>query len=180
MMMYEWISLENPAIFRLGDRTLTLRFVVPPRGDDPWLRVEAHGGGVLELLNAVDAGQTVDHPGVWVIRGDDPAKAVTFGGENAYRFSADLEPPDLIPTYREDEFDEFWYTQMLSVRDNAVVVVYEGGVLRVDADTSLAWHIKKIYNHYFEAQDGEELVFVMDGEPRFAVNIDSGDIKELE
>ena len=179
MMMYEWLSLENPAIFRLGDRTLTLRFVVPPRGGDPWLRVEAHGGGVLELPNAVDAGQTVDHPGVWVIRGDDPAKAVTFGGENAYRIGDDLEPPDLIPTYREGDLDEFWHTQLLSVRDNKVVVIYEAGALCVDADTSLVWHIDKYINDFFVSQEEEKLVFRRDDESRFAVDIDSGDIKEL-
>jgi len=96
----------------------------------------------LELVGAVDDGETVDKPHLFVLYGGFLHKLMLLGGYFGYVIDSELRLHSKVPLKRIPETEEYWATVLLCT-DYGVVVVYENGVMLIAEDLSVKWHVAK-------------------------------------
>jgi hypothetical protein len=127
----------------------------------------------LDLLDAVDDGQTVDEPRIHAIFGERPDEVFLFGGPKAYRLSSAGEIHGPIELYREREFEEYWYTTLVNT-EQGVVIIYETGCLLLDSALRVRWHVEKYVNDFFDKVVGNRLEFLYDHDDRWSLSVIDG------
>jgi hypothetical protein len=131
------------------------------------------GKGEIDLLDAVDDGQTVKEPRIHAIFGERPNEVFLFGGPKAYRLSSAGEIQETVEIYRDRELEEYWYTDLLTT-EPGIVVIYEGGCLLLDSLLRVRWHVEKYINDFFDRIADNRLEFILDGEESWSLSLVDG------
>ena len=112
----------------------------------------------IELIGAVDDGETVDTPRVFILYGRPADRLMLLGGYFAHVIDREVEVHSRVPLNRGPETEEYW-AMVLRVTDAGIIVIYENGVMLITEDLSLKWHIHKFINDFFVQFDGDDLLF---------------------
>jgi hypothetical protein len=131
------------------------------------------GTSEIDLLDAVDDGQTVEEPRIHAVFGERPNEVFLFGGPYAYRLSSAGEIQETVELYRNRELEEYWYTDLLTT-ELGIVVIYEKGCLLLDDELRVRWHVEKYINDFFDRIADNRLEFVLDGEERWSLSLVDG------
>jgi len=131
------------------------------------------GKSEIDLLDAVDDGQTVDEPRMHAIFGERLDEVFLFGGPKAYRLSSAGEVRETVELFRNRELEEYWYTDLLAT-EPGIVVIYEKGCLLLDNALRVRWHVEKYINDFFDRVADNRLEFVLDGEERWSLSLVDG------
>jgi hypothetical protein len=163
-MMWKELALNKPASLTFPDGTEAVVSYYSQIERSVW---RGHAGTVfpgsseLDLLDAVDDGQTVDEPRIHAIYGVSHNHVFLFGGPTAYRIDSAAIVRERIELYREREFEEYWHSAIAST-GAGILVIYESGCLLLDNALQVRWHVKKYFNDFFYKVSGDELHFLRD------------------
>ncbi len=143
------------------------------------LRIVFPTGAKLELPRAVDVSELLDESRIHYAIGDRPEVIFIFGGETAYWIDVNGSLASELSIFRTIGDEEYWETTVLRMEDKAIFV-YEGGVLAIDTDLKVLWHIKKFYNDVLGESTQDWIRLVRDHDQYYDVDLVSGAITELK
>lgn len=134
------------------------------------LRVACENGKVLELPDAVDAGEMLDDPRVFVIEGRRIDHVCLIGGAQTYSISSlgGIEKTGRL--FREDSLTEYWTTLLCEKQDD-LLIIYESGVLILDDLFHVRFHQKKMINDVLINVGKNSLTFVRDHETEWSMDL---------
>lgn len=179
--MWEELMLDQPASITFPDATpaIITYYSQHVRGESLGnVHVSIPGKPALDLVDAVDDGETVDEPRIHAVFGDVLDEVFLFGGPKAYLVGSLSTINEVVATYRERKFEEYWYTTLVDT-PAGTVLVYESGCLLLDANLQVRWHIEKQFNDFFDRVTENELEFLCDHEQRWSVALEDGRITGL-
>jgi hypothetical protein len=108
------------------------------------------------LPRAVDADESLEWPRVTVFTGNNPSEMFYFGGPIAYRLRSDGEIVQRVDTHRDLADYECGSLDVLR-HQNIAVIVYEVGILAIDADLRPLW-LKRKYMGKYETTIEDDLL----------------------
>jgi hypothetical protein len=174
----EWIEVEltgvEPLHFkgrRIG--TAERRDAWGSRIDSLALRFDT--GAHAELRAAVDVSELLSNPRIFVIEGTSLDTFLLFGGERMYWVSANEAVKSELATFRASGSEEYWVTEIIRHQD-ALIVIYESGVLMIDEALQVLWHQSKYFNDDFVAMEGRALKFSRDGQEEWLIRLEDGSV----
>lgn len=129
----------------------------------------------VELRAAVDVSERLSAPRIYVIEGTSPDTFLLFGGEKLYWVSMDGQVKSELATFRECGDEEYWVTEIIQ-RQDAIVIVYESGVLMIDEALQVRWSQIKYLNDDLVAIEGNALKFSRDGAEEWILRLEDGSI----
>ncbi|MBA5871845.1 MAG: hypothetical protein GDA68_17905 [Nitrospira sp. CR2.1] len=134
------------------------------------LHVSCENGNVLELPDAVDAGEMLDDPRVFVLEGRRIDHVCLIGGAQTYSISSigGIEKSERL--FRENRFTEYWNTLLFDRQDD-LLIVYESGVLILDDLFRVRFHQKKMINDVLSNVGKNRLTFVRDHETEWSMDL---------
>jgi len=135
-------------------------------------RIETSVASIV-LDGVVDDAETAEAPRVFVISGTPSNALVLLGGTRVYHVDSLGHSQILSCLDRDMVNTEFWSMRLLLVQ-LGVVVVYEGGVLLVNRDLGVRWHVRKFYNDLLDRVEQDHLWFLEDHEQPWSINLGSG------
>jgi hypothetical protein len=174
----EWTEVEltgvQPLHFK-GKRigTVERRDAWGSRVDSLALRFDT--GALAELRAAVDVSEQLSNPRVFIIEGTSPDTFLLFGGERLYWVSANGEVKSEFATFREWGSEEYWVTDIIPQQD-ALVIIYESGVLMIGEALQVRWHQSKYFNDDLVAVEGRALKFSRDGQEEWIIRLEDGSV----
>ena len=135
------------------------------------LRIVTKDGHQVDLPGAVDISEELDEPRVFVIEGADPDRFFVFGGEIAFWVSVDLTQIERLKLFRDAGTEEYWATTILE-QPQALIIIYEAGVLVIDERLQVLMHQKKFFNDSFITIEENALKFVRDHDEKWLMPLD--------
>jgi hypothetical protein len=132
-------------------------------------------GKQTNLFDAVDDGQTTSAPNIFAIAGERPQEVFLFGGPMAYRLDSALTIQEQLKLYRKREYEEFWTSNFVETK-LGLAIIYEGGILFLNKELLVKWHIKKYFNDFFESLEGDRLYFRRDHKEEWSLSVSSGTV----
>lgn len=143
------------------------------RDRDDGLSLHVGTGAHTELRAAVDVSEQLAKPRVFIIEGTPPSTFLLFGGERLYWVSTNGEVKSEIALFREWGWEEYWTTEFIQQQD-AIVIIYESGVLMIDEALQIRWHKRKYFNDDLAAVEGTTLKFIRDGQEAWFMRLEDG------
>jgi hypothetical protein len=125
------------------------------------LRIRYEDGRQIDLPSAVDISEQLEESHVFIVEGDDPDRFFVFGGELAFWLSTDLVEVARLDLFRETGLEEYWTTIVLQ-QPQALIFIYENGVLVIDKRLQVLMHQEKLINDFFVAIEDNALKFARD------------------
>lgn len=178
-MIHEEVRLDGLGQFRFPNgimATVRLLHRSQPGAARPSesILVQLSTGSQIELPESADNGETTEAPRVHVIKGNPSDQVFLFGGEIAYRLHSDGRVLESLVTYRHRDLDEFWDTKILLLEEEILIVIYETGVIAINQDLQVQWHVHKLVNDFFSHIEGKQLMFLRDHEERKMIDLVQG------
>ena len=180
--MISWTDLKlgNPAQLRFSNgKRAEVRFLEQSGGPLQSRQKESalisyFEYGSLDLAEVVDSSPNHDEPCVLVISGNSEDRLFLFGGETCYIISSEGKAIGSTPTFRKRRNAEFWRTEVVSLDNDSLLIVYEVGALVIDSMLKIRWQVEKALIDFFERREGSELIFLRDHEAPYSIELGTG------
>jgi hypothetical protein len=173
MKVFE-ISLRGIETLMLDGRpiaTIQLQTDLQWRIDGLSLQCEA--GIKVSLPAVVDTSEQLECPRVFVVQGEVPDMFMLFGGVKAYWVSVGGKVLSELSLFRRSSEEEYWTTHLVD-RDDEIIIIYEAGVLVVNDELQVRWHMPKYFNDDFVGIKGDSLEFMRDQNKAWFVRLKDG------
>jgi hypothetical protein len=135
------------------------------------LRINYKDGRKIDLPSAVDISEQLEEPRILVVEGVDPHRFFIFGGEIAFWLSTDLTQIDRLDLFRKHALEEYWTTTVFE-QPQAIIVIYEVGVLVIGETLQVLLHREKLINDFFVAIEDNALKFLRDHDEEWLLPLD--------
>lgn len=142
-------------------------------GDRRLLRVQFETGQRLELPSAVDVSELISDPRIFIIEGKLLDQVLLFGGGQCYVVGSQGAVEHSFSLFRSEGDEEYWVTTFLE-RAPDLIIVYEAGVLAIDASFTVLWHQRKYYNDVLDGVEEDRLIFVRDHDTKWQMSLTDG------
>src|SRR5262245_40370271 len=166
------IALSGRQTLQFHGRTIATMEVCDCNALINCLALHFSNGSELVLPAAVDVSEQLDRPRIFLFEGTDRNMFMVFGGEKTYWITTEGRVKDVYPLFREKGYEEYWTTRIIESGDR-LVIIYESGVLLIDASLRVCWHVRKYFNDEFVGSEGGLLKFVVE-DTEWTMRLDDG------
>ena len=126
------------------------------------------GSKQFSLEDVLDVSQQLSNPRIIVLYKEHLSSIVLLGRGVVYWVdlaSGDVKRKlDLNRDYRDTEY---WYIKTLETAEGNNLIIYEGGIMILDRNLGLSWHLPKYYDDNFEGIEGDKIIMTSGGETWF-------------
>lgn len=134
------------------------------------ITLQAIDGANKYLHDAVDLGEMLDVPRVFLLEGTLSDRFMLLGGCTAYALATDGAIISTFRLLRTRGTEEYWSMQFVKWRSN-LVVVFEAGILVIDSELRPVWQHGKLFNDTFVSLEGDTLTFLRDHEEKWQLQV---------
>jgi hypothetical protein len=161
MIVTELRMTEKESELRFRNEVIALLEQQELGGKNNGLRIRFKLGACLDLPAAIDVSERIRSPRVFIVEGNRDDMFLTLGGEKLYWISPGGTVVSELSLFRHYQDTEYWETKFIT-KSSDLVVIYEAGVLILDANLHVVFHKKKFLNDFFISLDGDRAKFLQD------------------
>jgi len=160
-MKWTEIQLDRPQEIAFPNGMFATTEYAGYRIDRDTMRLHFWNDSRVTLTSLVDVSAQIDGPRVFAIAGRRNDALLLTGGITGYILDSAGAIVGEIALRRNLEDTQYWKSLLVDQED-LLLMVYESGVIAIDAMFNIRWHKSKYFNDFYIGTDGGTLVLGRD------------------